>query len=88
MKSFRSILHKVDESNLQAAIDAGHAALDKLDTTLTLANRVLQPNSPLQYSVIKMTNELEETARSIRALVEMLERNPQAFIFGKETKEE
>ena len=88
MKSFRSILQKVDESNLQEAIDAGHIALEKLDTTLTMTNRVLQPNSPLQYSVIKMTGELEETARAIRGLVEMLERNPQAFIFGKDTEEE
>ena len=81
-------MQTVDESNLQEAINAGHIALEKLDTTLTLTNRVLQPNSPLQYSVIKMTGELEETARAIRGLVEMLERNPQAFIFGKDTEEE
>lgn len=84
LESFRSILKKVDESNLKEAIDAGHIALDKLGDTLTLTNRILKPNSPLQYNVIKLTGELEETARSIRALVETLERNPQALIFGKE----
>jgi len=87
MKSFRSILRKVDESNLQEAINAGHTALEKLDETLTMTSRVLEPNSPLQYSVIKMTTELEETARSIRLLVEMLEHNPQAFILGKDVED-
>ncbi len=88
LQSFRSILRKVDESNLKEAINAGHVALDKLEETLTLTNRVLKPNSPLQYNVIKLTGELEETARSIRALVETLERNPQSLIFGKDIEGE
>jgi paraquat-inducible protein B len=83
LESFRSIMKKVDESNLKEAINAGHVALDKLEETLTLTNRVLKPNSPLQYNVIKLSAELEETARSIRALVETLERNPNSLIFGK-----
>ena len=88
LQSFRSMVRKVDESNLKEAINAGHLALDKLQETLTLTNRILKPNSPLQYSVIKLTGELEETARSIRALVETLERNPQALIFGKDIEGE
>ena len=32
--------------------------------------------------------ELEETARSIRSLVDTLERHPQALIFGKDVKVE
>jgi len=88
MESLRSILKKVDSSNIKEAIDAGHAALDKLGTTLTLTNRILKPNSPLQYNIIQLAGELEETARAIRALVETLERNPQSLIFGKEAGEE
>ena len=79
---------QADDSNLKEAIDAGHVALEKLDTTLVLTNRVLKPNSPLQYNVIEMTDELTETARAIRALVETLERNPQALIFGKDLGEQ
>lgn len=86
--SFRSIMQKVDESNLNEAINAGHVALERLDETLSLTNRVLKPNSPLQYNFIKLTGELEETARSIRALVETLERNPQSIICGKDIKGE
>jgi paraquat-inducible protein B len=88
MESLRSILKKVDSSNIKEAIDAGHVALDKLGTTLTLTNRILKPNSPLQYNIIQLAGELEETARAIRALVETLERNPQSLIFGKEAGEE
>ena len=84
MASLRSILKKVDSSNIKEAIDAGHVALDKLGTTLTLTNKILKPNSPLQYNVIQLASELEETARAIRALVETLERNPQSLIFGKD----
>jgi len=87
MASLRSILKKVDGSNIKEAIDAAHVALDKLGTTLTLTNKILKPNSPLQYSVIQLSDELQETARSIRALVETLERNPQSLIFGKDAGE-
>ena len=86
LKSLRSILLKVDKSNLQEAIDAGHGALDKLNETLTLTNRVLKPDSALQYNVIQFTGELEETARAIRSLVETLQRKPESVIFGKDSE--
>jgi len=88
LKSLRSILRKVDNSNLQEAIDAGHGALDKLNETLTLTNRILKPDSPLQYNVIQLTGELEETARAIRSLVEILQRKPESVIFGKDSEGE
>ncbi|TNF91733.1 MAG: MCE family protein [Gammaproteobacteria bacterium] len=82
--SLKSILKKVDESNLGEAIDSANIALEKINKTMTLMNNnILTPDSPIQYSIIEMTSELEETARSIRALVDMLERNPNSIIFGK-----
>lgn len=86
LSNFKNILQKVDESNVQEAINAGHLALENLTITLSKTNDILEPNSPAQYNLIKLTGELEETARSIRSLVETLERNPQALIFGKEKK--
>lgn len=86
LKNFRSIMQKIDDSNIQEAINAGHKALDNLSSTLTKTNNILEPNSPAQYNLIKLTGELEETARSIRSLVETLERNPQALIFGRDKK--
>ncbi|MEE8321641.1 MAG: MlaD family protein, partial [Gammaproteobacteria bacterium] len=84
LQSFKSVMQKIDESGLQEVINAGQSALDGLTETLAKTNDLLEPNSPIQYNVIKMTSELEETARSIRLLIETLERNPQAFIFGKD----
>jgi paraquat-inducible protein B len=90
LQAFRGILQKIDDSNLQETINSGHVVMEKItetlgafDETLLQANRVLKPNSPLQYNIIKLTGELEETARSIRSLVDTLERHPQALIFGK-----
>ena len=75
----------MDESSLDQAINAGHGALGKMNETLELANRGLTPSSPLHYNLIQLTGELVETARSIRSLVDMLQRDPQSFIFGKDT---
>jgi len=95
LQAFRGILEKVDGSNLQETINSGHIVMDKItetmgtfDETLIQVNRVLKPNSPLQYNIIKLTGELEETARSIRSLVDTLERHPQALIFGKDNQVE
>ena len=95
LQAFRGILQKIDGSSLQETIDSGHVVMEKItetmgtfDETLLQVNRVLKPNSPLQYNIIKLTGELEETARSIRSLVDTLERHPQALIFGKDTEAE
>jgi paraquat-inducible protein B len=91
LHSFKSILQKLDQHaepiamNLENAIEAGHQALEHVQTTLDLTNQVLKPDSPLQYRLIELTEELAETARSIRTLVDLLERNPDSIIFGKDT---
>ncbi|NNE36839.1 MAG: hypothetical protein HKN08_00935, partial [Gammaproteobacteria bacterium] len=84
MESFKNILQSVDEANLDETIGAGREVLQNLRTTLDLTNNILEPNSPMQYNVIQLTSELEEMARSIRALVEILERNPQSLLFGRD----
>jgi paraquat-inducible protein B len=88
MEALKSILTKADKADIRATITAARNALQKVDQTLTLTNRILQPNSPLQYNLIEMISELEETARSIRTLVESLERQPQALILGKDPEGE
>ncbi len=74
---------KVDNSNIQEAINAGHLALENLSTTLNKTSKMMEPNSPIQYNMIELTREFEETARAIRSLIETLERNPQELIFGR-----
>ena len=53
-----------------------------------LVDGVLVPDSPLQGNVIRLTKELTETAKSVRALVDLLERDPQSLLFGKSAKDE
>lgn len=84
LKNFKSIMLKVDNSNIQEAINAGHLALENLSKTLDNTSKVMDPNSPIQYNMIELTREFEETARAIRSLIETLERNPQELIFGRD----
>lgn len=89
LHSFRNIMKKLDQrtepltANLERAIGAGNKALENVQITLALINEVLKPDSPFQFRFIELTEELAETARSIRTLVDLLERNPNAIIFGK-----
>ncbi len=91
LNALKGILRKLDQrvdpiaTNLEKAIGAGHQALEKARITMGLVDEVLKPDSPLQYRFIELTEELAETARSIRALVDLLERNPNALIFGKDS---
>jgi paraquat-inducible protein B len=88
--SLRSILHKLDQRvdpiavNLEDAVREGRNALDRAQITLSLMSEVLKPDSPFQFRMIELTEELAETARSIRTLVDLLERNPNSIIFGKQ----
>ncbi|MFT4579464.1 MAG: paraquat-inducible protein B [Nitrospinales bacterium] len=84
LKSFKSIMLKVDNSKIQETIDAGHLALENLSKALDKTSKVMDPNSPIQYNLIELTKEFEETSRAIRSLIETLERNPQELIFGKD----
>jgi paraquat-inducible protein B len=90
LHSFKTILRKLDQraeplvENLENALSSGHKALEKVQETLNLLNEVLKPDSPFQFRWSELTEELAETARSIRSLVDLLERNPNAVIFGKD----
>jgi len=85
LRALRGVLSNVEEADLDSTIAAARQALVNLQRTLTMINDVLDPHSPLQHNVIKVTDELEEMSRSIRSLVETLQRQPNAIIFGKKT---
>ena len=94
LSSLKSIMDKLDHSvdpltdNLDKTIGAGRHTLEKLQDTLTLFNQMLMPDSPMQYNINQLTGELSETARSIRFLLDTLERNPNSIIFGKKSSGE
>ena len=61
-----------------------NASLDQLQETLSGIESTLGPDSALNYNTRQVTSELALAIRSIRSLLEYLERDPQALILGKE----
>lgn len=84
MRALKNILQHVESADLEETIQVANEVLGNVNNTLEMVDGVLTPNSPLQYNIIQVTSELEETARALRSLVEMLERQPQAILFGRE----
>jgi paraquat-inducible protein B len=80
--SLRSILQKVDQraEPLAANLDQ---ALVSARQTLALLEGALAPDSPLHERTVRLADELSEAARAIRALVDMLQRDPQSVMFGR-----
>lgn len=88
MRALSNVLGDLDEGNLDTTIVAARNVLINLQDTLRMINDVLEPHSPLQHNVIKVTDELEEMSRSVRLLLETLERQPNSIIFGRKVTEE
>ena len=59
------------------------ATLDQAEQTLGSVAGTLGKDAPLQYEMRQALKELSEAARSLRVLLEYLERHPDALIFGK-----
>jgi len=70
--------------NLNRTLDTARGTLAQAETTLASAGEVLGPDSALRYDLVRLIKELTATARSLRALADFLERDPDALIFGKE----
>ena len=47
------------------------------------ANAVIEPGSPVYRDLVALLREFANTARSVRALADGLERNPDSIVFGK-----
>lgn len=57
--------------------------MQRLQTTLTHLDRLLAKNSPTQYQLLEMMEEITSMSRSVRTLTETLQRQPEALIRGK-----
>lgn len=62
--------------------------LQRLQNSLTHLDRLLAQNSPTQYQVTEMLDEVTAMSRAVRALTETLQRQPEALIRGKKDWEE
>ena len=78
MQALQHTLSKIDRHAGPVAENLD-ALLSQAEVTLKLLNRQLKSGS----SIMQMSEELTDMARSIRALVDMLEQRPDALLFGK-----
>lgn len=89
LASTRIILQKLEQraeplaANLEQALAASRDAMEKAAVTMKLMEGALAPDSPMREGALRALREVGEAARSIRNLVDVLERQPNAAIFGK-----
>ncbi len=92
LTTFRKLAQKVAlrvdplADNIEKTAASGRSALSQLQGTLKLVDVVLQSDAPIQAGYIRLADELTETARSIKSFVDLLSRNPEAFIFGRKSR--
>jgi len=61
-------------------------ALEGFQETMDGVELTLGPDSALNYNTRNVMSEMAATVRSLRSLIDYVERNPQSVIFGKETE--
>ncbi|MEJ2214955.1 MAG: MlaD family protein, partial [Gammaproteobacteria bacterium] len=89
LKAFKSVMTKLDPKvepiaeNIDEAMRSGKKALDNINHTLQLFDKLLRSDSPVQFRVIRMADEMAEAGRALQRFLELLEENPQSLIFGK-----
>jgi len=89
LRSFKHVIAALDQhaepmaNNLNAALSSGRKTLEQAELTLKSINATLDPDSPLQYRVNQLSQDLSDMAQTIRSFVDLLERHPNAVIFGK-----
>ncbi len=73
------VLAEADKTNIEI-----QTTLQKVRDVSTQIERTLSPESSIRYELENTLSELAELSESLRLFVEYLERNPRAFLTGKE----
>lgn len=69
--------------SLQATMEATRDVMATAQTTLRHIDTTLETDSPLRTEVDKAIEEIKQTAQSFRALVDLIQRNPEILIHGR-----
>lgn len=67
----------------QAAFEAFQQASARTEKTMTNANALFQPGSPIFFDLSTALREVTNTARSVRGLSDTLARDPNSILFGR-----
>lgn len=85
-QSFTSMTHTAKQAGTdfkRSSVEFDQT-LQRLQNSLTHLDRLLAQNSPTQYQITEMLDEVTAMSRSVRALTETLQRQPEALIRGKQ----
>jgi len=74
------------QTQVVATTDEAAETLGEVNKTLAEVRAVLQPGSPLVYQLEMTLRELAAASRAMQSLTESIERNPSAFLRGKEAR--
>ncbi len=66
-------------------LEQSRKAMASGQRALSTAEKVFSADAPISYELSQTLKELAKAARAVSALADLLERNPQALIYGKET---
>lgn len=83
MASFKVVMDKTDD---QQILSRAGAMMDSINKTMAKLDKTLDPESDIQADTARLLRELTDAARSLRMLVDYLERQPDALLYGKDDK--
>ena len=94
IKAAKQVLESVDKQTLptvqrdldEITADLG-ATLQKIQGSMAQVDRLTAQNSPTQYQLQEMLEEVTAASRSVRSLTETLQRQPTSLIRGKKGDE-
>lgn len=69
--------------DVDRALGGAQTSMDNADKLLGTVNGLLEPGAPLTYELINTLREVASAARSARALMNTLERDPNALLVGR-----
>ena len=79
LSSTQAVLQRLDRETIAEL----NRTMVQTRTTLVGLEKLLEPHSPLQSEAHRVLKELGSAARSLRIMVDYLERHPEALIRGK-----
>lgn len=84
VKAAKRVLETVDRETLPSVTQEVTKTLQKLQGSLVHIDRLTAQNSPTQYQLQEMLEEVTAASRSVRSLTETLQRQPSSLIKGKD----
>lgn len=89
LRDIRGLVASVDTTmlplreNIASAVESLDETMESFAATAKSIQNVVSPGSPIIYRLDTTLEEMDRTSKSLRALVEYLERNPSAIVRGK-----